>query len=117
MYNSVIHPYIAVCSLPKVKSPSIIIYSLFTFFYLPPPPFPLVITILLPVSMSCFFYLIPLPCSPSLPTSLQSDSCQSVFFIYESVSILLVFILFIIFHTQVKSYNISLSQTGLFHLA
>ena len=68
--------YCIMCSSPKVKFPSITIYLSFALFYLPHPPFPLVITILLSVSMS--FFLIPSPFSPSSPIPLSSDSCQSV---------------------------------------
>ena len=48
------------CSPPKVKPPSITIYP-FTLFYLPVPPSPLLITLLLSVSMTfidfCFVLL------------------------------------------------------------
>ena len=38
--------------------------------------------------VSVCFFLIPSPLSPGTPTSLLSDSCQSIWCIYESVSIL-----------------------------
>ena len=79
------------CSSPQVKSPSITIYLPFTLFYLPPPPFPLVIITILSLVTMRFFCLIPSPFSLSCPaTTLLSDSCQSVLFIYESVPILFV---------------------------
>ena len=54
------------CSLPQVQSPSITTYPPYTLFYLAPPPFPLVITILLPVSLSLLCHFLPPTCSTEL---------------------------------------------------
>ena len=107
-----------VCSPPQIKSPSITIYPAFTLSYLLHPPFPRGITLQLSIYevsgfvavvlflFNCFtFFTQP-------PYPLPSDSCQSILFIYESVSVLFV-ILFVRFHVRVKSYGI-LSFCGWF---
>ena len=78
--------YCTVCSPPRIKSCSVTIYTPFTLFYTLP-PFSLVITILLSVSMRVWevFLLSPFNFSPSPSTPLPSTSCQSV--LYGHVSI------------------------------
>ena len=106
------HLYIVLCVLHHKSSllPSPSIPRLFpsTSFY----PFALIITLI--VSMSFFNCLIPSPFSPTPSTTLPSNSYQSSICIYESVSIFCLFILFIRFHTQVKSCGICLSLSDLF---
>ena len=66
MYNSIINTSSVYCIVrykvkAKVKSPSITIYPHSSLFCLPPPTFPLGITVLLSVSMRFYFsFLIPL---------------------------------------------------------
>ena len=113
-YNPIPHYLYVVCVFTTSSQVSFH-HHLFSLYPLLPPPtlFPLVITILVSVSMR-FPFLNPFTfftqlCSP------HSDSCLSVFCIYKSVSIL--FILFITFHMEVKSYGTCLSMAGLFDLA
>ena len=96
MCNSITHHlyvYCVVCTPPQLKSPSVTTDLPSTFCYLPQPPFPLVITILLSVSVSfvlfCFvlfllnpftFSLSPLSLSPLTAVSLFSVSMSLFLF-------------------------------------
>ena len=84
MYNSIkYHLSCIVCSLYQVTSPS------HTLFYLPQSTVPSGNHHTVVVSMR-FFFLIPLPFSPS-PTTPYPLTAVRQFSIYESVSILLVY--------------------------
>ena len=79
--------YCIVCSPSQVESSSITIYSPFTLFYFPNPSFPLVITILLWVSRSFFFFnsFISFTQLPQRPSPLTAISmflfCLLVYFV------------------------------------
>ena len=79
--------YCIVCSPPKVKSPSTTIYPPFTLFNLSPTFLSLWESALLCLRSFLFvcFCIIPSPFSPSPPTPLPCDSCQSVLCIHECV--------------------------------
>ena len=87
VYNSIIHDlYIVLCAYQPMSS-YVTIDTPFTVFYLLPPPFPSVTTVLLSVSVR-LFSLIPLPFSLCSPATLLSDNRQSVL----SMSLLVYFV-------------------------
>ena len=110
VYNSVTHHRYVVCSPPQVKSPSTTICPPFTLLYLPHDlpsghHHPLSVSFCL---VLCLFWLTPFtfPTQPSHPSLLPAVSLFSV-----SLSLFLCcwYILFIRFHTGVRSHGIYLS--------